>query len=165
MKSWIRRGVWTLAIVIGGVAVAFLVLVGLGTRKIDRHIDLAVAPVPARSDAAGVERGRYLFMSRGCGECHGANGAGRVMLDKDGMFVRSANITPQPGSAVDGYTPVDWVRTIRHGVKRDRRPVMIMPSEDYNRLVDGDVAALIAFTSRLAPVAGPASEVRLPLPV
>src|SRR5450432_1745842 len=165
MKSWIRRGVWTLAIVIGGVAVAFLVLVGLGTRKIDRHIDLAVAPVPARSDAAGVVRGRYLFMSRGCGECHGPDGAGRVVIDEGGMYVRSANITPQRGSAVDGYTMVDWVRAIRHGVKRDRRPLLIMPSEDYNRLVDDDVAAIVAFASQLAPKPGPAAELRLPLPV
>jgi cytochrome c553 len=87
------------------------------------------------------------------------------VIDEGGMYVRSANLTPQPGSAVDGYTTVDWVRTIRHGVKRDRRPAMIMPSEDYNRLVDDDVAALIAFATRLAPVPGPAAEVRLPLPV
>ena len=165
MKTWIRRGIWTLGGIVVAAAAAAAVMVGLGERKLDRRIEVAVAPVALRSDAAGIERGRYLFMSRGCGECHGANGAGRVMLDKDGMFVRSANITPQPGSAVDGYTPTDWVRTIRHGVKRDRRAVMIMPSEDYNRLVDADVAALIAFASRLSPVPGPAAEVRLPLPV
>ena len=165
MKTWIRRGIWTLGGIVVAAAAAAAVMVGLGERKLDRRIEVAVAPVALRSDAAAIARGRYLFMSRGCGECHGANGAGRVMLDKDGMFVRSANITPQPGSAVDGYTPTDWVRTIRHGVKRDRRAVMIMPSEDYNRLVDADVAALIAFASRLSPVPGPAAEVRLPLPV
>jgi mono/diheme cytochrome c family protein len=165
MKTWLRRSVWTFGGIVVAAGAAAAVMVGLGERKLDRRIDVAVAPVALRSDAAGIERGRYLFMSRGCGECHGANGAGLVMRDKDGMFVRSANITPQPGSAVDGYTATDWVRAIRHGVKRDKRAVMIMPSEDYNRLVDADVAALIAFASRLAPVAGPAAEVRLPLPV
>jgi mono/diheme cytochrome c family protein len=165
MRTWIRRGAWTFGVIVVGAAAAAAMMIGLGARKLDRRIEIAVAPVALRSDAAGIERGRYLFMSRGCGECHGADGAGRVVIDEGGMYVRSANITPQPGSAVDGYTPVDWVRTIRHGVKRDRRPVMIMPSEDYNRLVDGDVAALIAFTSQLAPVPGLAGEVRLPLPV
>lgn len=165
MKTWLRRGFWIFTtVVVAAVAVA-AVMVGLGERKLDRRIDIAVAAVAPRSDAAGIERGRYLFMSRGCGECHGADGAGRVVLDNGGMFVRSANITPRPGSAVDGYTPVDWVRTIRHGVKRDRRPVMIMPSEDYSRFVDDDVAAIVAYASQLAPMPGGPGEVRLPLPV
>jgi hypothetical protein len=30
------------------------------------------------------------------------------------------------------HTTADWVRTIRHGVKRDGRPVMIMRSEEYD---------------------------------
>ncbi len=165
MNSWIKRGVWTVGIVVIGVATAAAAMVALGERKLDRRIDIAVAPVALRIDAPAIARGRYLFASRGCGECHGANGAGRVMIDGGGMFVRSANITPQPGSAIDGYTPTDWVRTIRHGIKRDRRPLMIMPSEDYNRFVDDDVAAIVAYVSTLAPVAGPPGEVRLPLPV
>ncbi len=165
MNTWIRRGVWTFTGIVVITAAAAAAMVGLGERKLDRRIDIAVAPVALRSDAAGIERGRYLFMSRGCGECHGADGAGRVVIDEGGMYVRSANITPQPGSAVDGYAPVDWVRTIRHGVKRDKRPLLIMPSEDYNRLVDDDVAAIIAYASQLPPKAGAAGEVRLPLPV
>lgn len=165
MKTWMRRTVWTFGSVVVVAIAAVAVMVGLGERKRDRRIDIAVTPVALRTDAPAIERGHYLFASRGCGECHGANGAGRVMLDGGGMFVRSANITPQPGSAVDGYTPTDWVRTIRHGVKRDQRPVMIMPSEDYNRLVDDDVAAIVAYASTLAPVAGPSGEVRLSLPV
>ena len=57
------------------------------------------------------------------------------------------------------------MRTIRHGVKPDGRPVMIMPSEDYNRLVDADVAAIVAYARQLAPAAGKPAEVRLPMPL
>jgi mono/diheme cytochrome c family protein len=165
MDTWLRRGAWTFATVVVAAVAAAAVMVGLGERKLDRRIEVAVAPVAPRSDVAGIERGRYLFMSRGCGDCHGADGAGRVMLDKGGMFVRSANITPGRGSAVERYTPVDWVRTIRHGVKRDRRPVMIMPSEDYSRFADEDIAAIVGYATQLAPAPGGPAEVRLPLPV
>src|SRR5437762_162288 len=84
--------------------------------------------------------------SRGCAECHGANGGGREFInDGKSMVVKSPNISTGPGSVVVNYSVVDWVRTIRHGVKPNGQPVFIMPSEDYNRLTDADVGALIAY--------------------
>ena len=38
----------------------------------------------------------------------------------------------------------DWVRTVRHGVKPDGTPLFIMPSDDYARFSDADLAALTA---------------------
>ena len=58
---------------------------------------------------------------------------------------RAPNISPGPGSVVAKYTPADWERSLRHGVKPDGRPLMIMPSEDYNRLTDADLGALVAY--------------------
>ena len=112
---------------------------------------MCIAPVALRSDAASVERGGYLFRSRGCGDCHGMDGAGAVVVDDGAMHIRAPDITPAPTGVVAGYSPVDWVRTIRHGVKPDGRPVMIMPSEEYNRLVDADLAAIVAYVRQLAP--------------
>jgi mono/diheme cytochrome c family protein len=63
-----------------------------------------------------------------------------------------------------GYQVVDWVRTIRHGVKPDGRPLRVMPSEDYNRFTDADVGAIIAYAQSLAPVSPRAAEIVLPLP-
>jgi mono/diheme cytochrome c family protein len=42
---------------------------------------------------------------------------------------------------------------------------MIMPSEEYNRLVDADLAAIVAYVRQLAPATGARAEVRLPMPV
>jgi len=50
-------------------------------------------------------------------------------------------------------------------VKPDGRPLFIMPSEDYNRFTDNDVAALIAYTRSLPAVSGGGLELRVPLPV
>ena len=81
------------------------------------------------------------------------------------MRVRSPNISPGPGSVVASYTELDWVRAIRHGVKPDGRPLMVMPVEDYNRMTDADLAALVGYTRSLPPAQGGAAEFRLPLPV
>ena len=166
MNTWISRGLVAATVLVSGAAAAVMVLAEIGERKLDRHVEVAVAPVAYRSDAAAIERGGYLFRSRGCADCHGADGAGHVVIDDGkGMRVRSPDITPAPNGVTAAYRPEDWVRTIRHGVKRDGRPVMIMPSEEYNRLVDADLGSLVAYVRQLPPAAGARAEVRLPMPV
>jgi mono/diheme cytochrome c family protein len=156
-----------------GWVVGVLVLLGIALvlaanlayeRKRDRVVALDVKGVTVVGDEAALARGKYLFASRGCAECHGANGAGHVVIDDPGGFyVHSPNITP--GGVAASYSEVDWVRVIRHGVKKDGRAVMIMPSEDYNRLTDADVAALIAYLRSLPPAPGGAAEFKVPLPL
>jgi cytochrome c553 len=166
MKKWIKRaGISLLAVVALGAA-ALLVGAKLGERKMQRQIEIKVRTVALNDDAASVERGRYLFASRGCAECHGANGAGRdVINDGKGMLIHSPNITSGPGGVVAGYAAVDWTRTLRHGVKPSGHPVMLMPSEDYARLTDADVAAIVAFVRQLPPATGGASKIEFPMPV
>jgi mono/diheme cytochrome c family protein len=163
MNKWVRRGAVTLTVLVAAASAAFVTLVALGDRKLERRVEVAVAPLAVHSGAASVERGRYLFASRGCGECHGADGRGHVVIDDGSMLVRAPDISPAPQSVVARYADADWVRTIRHGVKPDGRPVIIMPSEDYNRLVDADVASIIAFARQLPPATGAKGDVRLPL--
>jgi mono/diheme cytochrome c family protein len=167
MRVWIRRGLWTLLCL--ALLAAALVFVGLqlGERRAARQIQVAVQPVPIPTDAAALERGRYLFMSRGCAECHGANGAGRTFADdaKAGLKIAGANLTRGgAGSVTTAYQPVDWVRAIRHGLDPKGRPLQIMPSEDYNRFTDADLGAVIAYVLSLPPAAGGPAVARLPLP-
>jgi len=143
--------------------VTALLAAWLGERKRTRVIVLQVAPVPYTSDEGSIARGKYLFETRGCMECHGADAAGKDVVDEPGgMHVRSPNITSGPGSAVTSYTEADWVRAIRHGVSATGHPLFLMPSKDYARLTDPDLAALVAYVRSLPPVAGDARVVRLP---
>lgn len=165
MKKWIRRTAIGAALLVAAAGAAFVGAAHLGERKLDRRIDVAVAPVAYQDGAAVVERGRYLFASRGCADCHGADGGGRVVVDDGkGMRIRAPNIA-SGAPTVASYQPVDWVRVIRHGVKPNGRPVMVMPSEDWNRLTDADVAAVVAYTRQLPPAQGGAAEISLPMPL
>ena len=166
LKQWIKWGVVATgsAAVLGASALALGSVVG--DQKAQRQVRVAVDPLPYVNDVAAVERGRYLYMSRGCTDCHGATGAGREFInDGKGLRVAGPNITTGPGGVVADYRPVDWVRIIRHGVKPDGRPALIMPSEDYNRFTDVDLQALVAYLRQMPPVAGSAAVVELPSPV
>jgi mono/diheme cytochrome c family protein len=166
MKKWWKAAAAVLGVLLlaaGGLVVAGL---RMADSKMARSVQVAVKPVEIRSDAAGLERGRYLFQSRGCVDCHGADAGGRVFVDDGkGLRIKGPNISPAPGSATAGYAPEDWVRAIRHGLARGGRPLMVMPSEDYNQFTDADLGALVGFLRSMPPAAGGPGEVTLPLPV
>ena len=166
MKRWLRRIGIALAIVVALAAAALVTGDQLARRKMQRKLDIAVQPVSYRDDAAAIERGRYLFASRGCVDCHGAKGNGTLFLDDGkGMRIAGPNLSPGAGTVVAAYRPEDWVRAIRHGVAPGGRPLMVMPSEDYNRLTDEDLAALVGYIRQLPPTEGGAAVIDLPLPV
>jgi mono/diheme cytochrome c family protein len=167
-NAWIRSGLWA----IGGTLAAAAVVVSTGLvlaeRKAVRRIDVAVQPIALPTDDAGLARGHYLYASRGCADCHGADGGGRRFVDA-GPDLQLAGPAIAPGAdgsptATGGYTTEDWVRSVRHGVKPDGRPLRVMPSEDYNRLTDADLGALVAYVQSMPPVPPRAATLHLPLP-
>jgi mono/diheme cytochrome c family protein len=153
---WVAAG---LGILVAGAAVTASVAY---ENKRSRNVPVTVAPV-AYADGAEVRAlGKYLFDSRGCADCHGADGKGARFLDdaESGFRVTAPNITP--AGVVAKYTESDWVRIVRHGVKPDGTPAFVMPSQDYNRLTDSDLAALVAYVRSLAPTDGPAAQFEVP---
>jgi mono/diheme cytochrome c family protein len=158
--KYLVMGVAVLALAAGAL---FAGAVWMGERKLQRTVDVRVVPVPFTRDAAALKQGKYLFESRGCGECHGMDGRGRVLIDNpNGLYVRTPSIAPGPGSPVAAYGESDWVRAIRHGVDPKGRPLFIMPSEDYNRMHDGDFAALVAYIRSLPAGPGEPATLRVP---
>ncbi len=164
MKTFLKVAVAAFAVLAVMAGLAFFGAAWLGERKLSRTVDIRVVPVPYAKDAAALKRGKYLYESRGCGECHGDDGRGIAFIDSPaGMYVKSPNITRGAGGVVSDYNEGDWVRAIRHGVNPKGHALLAMPCEDYNRMNDGDFAALVAYTRSLAPVAGESAAIRLPM--
>ena len=163
-----KRGVKSIAkavvaaALIGAVVVATALI--LATHKFHRVIHLDVAAVPYAGGDEVIRRGQYLFQSRGCAECHGADGNGRLLADgRHGMYIKTPNLTRGAGGVASRYREVDWVRTIRHGVKPDGHPLRVMPAETFNRLTDADLAAIVAYVRSLPPGDGSGAEIHFPL--
>ena len=165
MKIWVGRALVVVLILVSGGGSVIAHALHKARECMDRRIAVAACDLAVPNEAAAIERGKYLFSTRGCVDYHGADGAGRAFIDDGSMRVEGANISPGPGSVVAKSTPADWERSLRHGVKADGRLLMIMPSEDYNRLTDADLGALVAHIRQLPPAAGGAAEVVLPLPL
>lgn len=164
MNKWVKRTGIAIASVVTLAGLAAGTGLVMAHQRMTRTVQVEGRTVTIPGDAAAIERGAYLFASRGCADCHGANGAGRMFIDTpDGLRVRGANLTAGANSATRDYSPGDWDLAIRHGLSPTGRPLMIMPSEDYNRLTDADLGALVAYIRSLPATDGAPALVTLPL--
>ncbi len=156
-----------LAVLAASVGVAAGAAMLLSERKLNRVVDVDVAQVDLAAFEPDMARGEYLFLTRGCSECRGAQGEGRLAMDHpdSGLRVYTPNITRGGGGAAATYSDTDWIALLRHGLKPSRQPVFIMPSEDYAQMADEDVASLVAYIRALPPAPERKAELRIPLMV
>ena len=111
----------------------------------------------ATSDAATVERGRYLADAGNCFSCHTrANGAaytGGVSFETPFGTIYSTNITPDPQTGIGNWTAEDFRRAMHEGIAADGSPLFpAFPYTAYTKVSDEDVAAIYAYLRSLEPV-------------
>lgn len=104
------------------------------------------------TDSTTLERGAYLYQNRGCAECHGKDGSGGFMINEGDFIVRGSNLTRGEGGASATYAPTDWINVLRHGVKKDGKPLLAMPAEDYFRMSEQDLVAIVSHIQTLPAV-------------
>ncbi|MFT3707443.1 MAG: c-type cytochrome [Archangium sp.] len=138
------------------VAIAVLSVVGFvayrrAMEKANRHWDVQPVAVAIPTDDESRAEGARLFGARGCKKCHGADGAGALILDVPALgTVYGANLTPAGVTAK--YSDADWVRTIRHGIKPNGFPTQVMDSKEYQYMINADLGRIVAFVKSLPPV-------------
>ena len=87
----------------------------------------------------------------GCVACHGEGLKGQVMFDAPNIAkVTAPNLTEVAAKASDQQLAA----AIRQGIGHDGRALFVMPSQEYARLSDGEVAALIAYIRSQPRAAG-----------
>ncbi len=93
---------------------------------------------------ADIELGRRIVTIRnGCVECHGADLGGKLFLDDPGMGkFYGANITPY---RLKKFSDEEIAQAIRHGLNREKKSLLFMPSFEYMPLGKEDLAATIAY--------------------
>lgn len=147
-RRWLRR--------IGLVLAALFTLFALGAmgvyvaseRRLHQRFSATGEQLAIPSDPAAVARGERLARSRGCMDCHGAQGAGQVFLRAmPVMELRPANISP--GGPTARWSGQDWTRAVRHCVRPDGSGIPFMPCLDYRFLDDRDLGEIVAFLRTL----------------
>lgn len=114
-------------------------------------------------DAATLAMGQHLAKIKGCQDCHGEDLAGKVVIEDPalGRFV-APNLTSGSGGLPANYSTQDWIRAMRHGVTRENKSFLLMPSEEFTHLTQNDLAAIIAYCKNLEPIDNelPAQELK-----
>jgi len=113
--------------------------------QVDAKPERLVAPTAAQL-ADGPRQLRIL----GCVSCHGEGLRGKLFFDEPNVAqVHAPNLTLIAAKATDQQL----AQAIRQGVSHDGRALFIMPSNQYSRLTEGEVAALIS-AIRVQPKGG-----------
>ncbi len=147
-----------LGIILGGLlGIALIGLLGYYIywyTQARRTIDIEVQTMEIPTDQASIDRGKILVDIVRCTECHGKDLSGMLWANipvLTGTF-GPANLTPGE-NGIAGYTDEDYIRAIRHGIGRDGRALIYMPSNYYVDLNQEDLGDIIAYLKTL-----PASE-------
>jgi mono/diheme cytochrome c family protein len=142
ITRWLTFGLGGLVVLIALAAAAVYVV---SSQRLNRTYAVTPPPVVIPSDPETVERGRHLAVAIAkCGDCHGERLEGKVFIDAPPFRVVGPNLTPGQGGIGAALTDADWVRAIRHGIARNGTALPVMPSDEYARLTEADLAAIIA---------------------
>lgn len=106
--------------------------------------------------AALIEKGRYLATAGDCVACHSIPGgkpfAGGLAFKLPFGTIYSSNITPDRETGIGGWSDAEFVRAMRHGVRKDGQDLYpAFPYSSYARLSTDDVLAIRAYLATLAP--------------
>jgi mono/diheme cytochrome c family protein len=144
-----------------GIGLAFLtLLLALGASafyfisqsRLDRIYTIPDEYVPVPQADAALDYGRHIFQFRGCEGCHGEKLEGKVYLSDPALGeVIATNLTSGKGGVGSTYKDIDWVKTIRHGVRPTGKPLLFMPSTEFYFLSDEDLGAVIAYIKSAPP--------------
>lgn len=126
--------------------------------------DRLAAGAPAADPLAGVDlqaaaltravaRGEHLVATRvGCAACHGADLGGQELINETMVgYWAAPNLTSGAGSVTRDYTPADWDRAVRHGVRRGGGSSS-MPSIEFVNLTDHELSDIVAYIRSRPPV-------------
>jgi len=149
--KWAGIGLAALAAIL---VVAAAVLYFKGGSRLNAIHDIQIPPVAIPTDSAALARGHYLAEAvMLCHDCHGADLEGHVIFDDPSIAtIYASNLTTGRGGVGAEYSDVDFVRAIRHGINRSGRGLMIMHSDAFHNLDEGDLAAVVAHVKSVPPV-------------
>jgi len=151
-------------VLIGTIFIAFIYFVTESHRNTIYDIPTESLPVTTYDEEA-LQNGKHVATIRGCIDCHGEHLEGDLFIEDPvvGRLI-ATNLTSGSGGIGSDYEDADWVRAIRHGVRKDGKSVVFMPSHEYNQIDRKDLADLIAYIKSLPAVDNEQPESKIGLP-
>lgn len=133
--------------------VAYVVIYINMNVRIASTYDVQAENIRVSYDSASIARGARLVGTRACNDCHAPDFGGKVLYE-DQLIGRisSRNITHGKGGLPEDFSERDWVLAMKHGLDRNKKPLLYMPSHELCEMSESDMAAIIAYMSTVPKV-------------
>ena len=136
---------------LGLILVLLIALSLVGGARMNRTYDVQVEKLTIPTDAESVAAGKHWVQSI-CIGCHQPDLSGGPFFEAPFGSFDSANLTSGAGGLGASYADQDWVRSIRHGIRPDGIPALVMPAHSFWHFSDEDLGEVIAYLKSLPPV-------------
>ncbi|MBT1705909.1 c-type cytochrome [Chryseosolibacter indicus] len=145
-----------------GITIGVVVVIAIGIyvkaylnteNRRNKIFEVSPQQLTIHADSAILEHGKRLVTTKGCNDCHGTDMGGKVFIDDPAIgLLIGTNLTKGKGGLPPDYNINDWVRALKHGLRRDGKPLLFMPSQEYTFLTEQDMGAIIAYCAQLPNV-------------
>nr|WP_232225793.1 c-type cytochrome [Leptospira terpstrae] len=161
MKKISRILTITFLSLLGILVVLVTTIYALSSTRMNKTYEVKSVPIPKFAKHADIAEGKRLYQSRGCGDCHDVDGSGRTFIEDPALGTLSgANLTSGKGGIITERTDEELAIAIRHGVGKNGRALLFMPSTDFQGMTNEDVGKLIAFLRSLPSVDKPQGDLK-----
>ncbi|MFN8352842.1 MAG: c-type cytochrome [Spirosomataceae bacterium] len=127
-------------------------LVNSFENRLTKQYEVNPAAIAIPTDSASVAEGKRLVEIH-CTGCHGKDVGGTPFFEDASLgSIPASNLTKGQGGKGSVYTEADFVRAIRHGIKKDGTPAFIMPSKEFQHLSDQDLGSIVAYLQSVPAV-------------
>jgi mono/diheme cytochrome c family protein len=105
------------------------------------------------ADSAMLAEGQRLITTKGCNDCHGTDLGGKVFVDDPALGLLIArNLTKGKGGLPPEHATADWVLALKHGIRKDGKPLLFMPSHEYALMTEKEIKTIIAYCQQIPNV-------------
>lgn len=154
MVKKILKGLLLILGIVVVLAAGFYTKVYFSTQsRINKSYHVTAQPLDVHPDSALLALGKRLIVAKGCTDCHGEDLGGKVFIDDPALgLIVARNLTKGEGGLPQDYSVSDWVLALKHGIRRDTKPLLVMPANEYTHLSEYDMKAIIAYGMQLPEV-------------
>lgn len=149
--KWVGIGLGGIVALLG---IALIVVYFLSERELGKTVQVSARTIEIPTGAESVDRGEYLAEAVAvCTECHGDDLGGQYEVDDPLLGkVAASNLTSGKGGIGSTFSDQDFIKAVRHGVGRDGRRLLIMPSLAFSSLDAEDLGDILAYVKSAPPV-------------
>src|SRR5574341_1549604 len=122
---------------VGLLGLAVVAVYLMTSARINKVYDVPVVDIPIPTGAEAIAYGEHVATIRACNGCHGPDLGGRPLIENPAIgYFYPPNLTTGQGGRIRLYSHAHIARAIRHGVGYDNKPLLAMPSHQFDVLSD-----------------------------